>query len=204
MYILLHKRLNAFLVASETRGTGNDMAATSRRAANLMDNLDDSRSFLFRHSLEVTLEMVQVVLLTFEWYFSTFMLTYAFPLAINMGLTSIPIFVVAVIPLIVVFVLLPWLLMMVTVLSSSGNNLDETAVQSIVKRSKVPRDELPPRMRVMLERQDARNNRKATRVGLEKRSTLEAPNAPGGRRPAMPQVEPVSYTHLTLPTKRIV
>lgn len=200
MYILLHRRLNAFLAASETRGDASEAILSTRRTANQMDNLDDSRSFLFRHSLEVTLEMLQVVLLTFEWYFSTFLLTYAFPLAENMGLTSIPIFVAAVIPLIVVFALLPWLLMMITVLSSSGNNLDEATVQSIVRRSKVPRDELPPRMRLMLERQDARARQKASRVRLEVRSTssrLQSPPlmAPGSRprpqgvRPSLPQHE---------------
>lgn len=145
-------------------------ALTNRQAA--VDNLDDSRAFLFRRSLEVTLEMLQTLLLSLLWYMATFLLSFSYQLGAHMPEYAAPIIVLAVLPIAVVIVLLPWTLMLITILGSLGNNLEEHTVQTQIRKAGVPIDELPEKMQAALRANAQRKlMRQVRRSGMQARQT---------------------------------
>lgn len=164
IYFKLTRRLNKFLKTK--RGGGDGVGAAGGGGAGGLetalqasqDLLDDSKAYLFRRSTEATLEIVQVIILFLEWYIATFFLSYAYQITANLGGIAVPLFIFALLPAMVVIGLLPWLLMVITMLSALGNNLDEATVMYLVRKSGIPEEEWPPQMRPGNKRAMSENN----------------------------------------------
>ena len=111
------------------------------------DTLDDPRVYLFRRSIDSTLELLQIVLIALEWYTATFCVSYAVPIFNNFDIPIIVVlYVVAAGPLMVI-PFLPRTLTMISMMASLGTSLDERAVQYFIRKAKIPEDELPAKMR---------------------------------------------------------
>lgn len=176
MYKMLSYRLTQFLAMTESSTGASslqqrllDNGSSSARATNAVDNLDDSRAFLFRRSLEVTLEMLQILLLALLWYISTFVLSFSYPIVNSLRDYAAPIIIAAVMPIVIVMFLMPWTLMLITILGSLGNNLDENTIQTQIRKAEVPIEELPEKMREALRANAQRKLAKQVRKGLQTR-----------------------------------
>ena len=111
------------------------------------DALDDSRSYLFRRSLQATLELMQTVLLLHEWYLATFALGFAYQIVMELTVAWTVVFLVfAAAPTLTIFLLLPRAMLAVTILGSLGTSLDENAVQYFIRKANVPQEEWPAKM----------------------------------------------------------
>lgn len=166
LFVTLIRRLDNFLEGTRSSAVQAAAVATSRRAlygANAsaplaggettvtIDSLDDPRSYLFRRSLDATLELVQATMLITQWYFATFVLGFVYQLIFLVSLPySVPVLVLGVVPIVVPMIFTPRLLLVVTILGSLGTNLDEYAVQYLIKAAKIPEAEWPEKMRKRL------------------------------------------------------
>eukprot|EP00744_Colponema_vietnamica_P019122 GILI01027041.1.p1 GENE.GILI01027041.1~~GILI01027041.1.p1 ORF type:complete len:306 (-),score=41.76 GILI01027041.1:66-941(-) len=176
LFLIMHKilsnRLTQFLAMTENSsggGAGGIQARLLDGGARAADSLDDSRAYLFRRSLEVTLEMLQILLLALLWYVSTFVLSFSYPIVNSMPDYAAPIIVAAILPVVIVMILMPWTLMLITILGSLGNNLDENTIQTQIRKANVPIDELPEKMREALRANAQRKLVKQVRKGLQVR-----------------------------------
>ena len=158
LYYRMHSSLNEFLDAKPKRSGedigGADMAAPEGGGAagvqmlNTKDMLEDPRAKLFRRSREATMEVVQILVLCFEWYTSFFFLSFSNEAITNLGVGgAVGVFITALIPVIVMCALLPWFLTMISLLSCLGTSLDEGTVQHLIIAAGVPEDEWPLPMR---------------------------------------------------------
>jgi hypothetical protein len=155
-FFSLKRRLTGFLngtrsvYGGNSRGNGLDapLAANLGGAGTVAaDTLDDPRIYLFRRSVESTVELLQIILICLEWYTATFSVSFIIPIYDGFPIhTMVILYVVAAGPLAMI-PLLPRTLMMISMMSSLGMNLDERAVQYFIRRAKIPEDELPAKMR---------------------------------------------------------
>ena len=152
-FFSLKTRLTNFLNGTRSVYAGGprangvlDQPLTSA-AADGFDTLDDPRVYLFRRSVESTLELLQIILIALEWYTAMFCVSYAVPIFNNFPIvTMVILYVVAAGPIMII-PFLPRTLMMISMMASLGTNLDERAVQYFIRKAKVPEDELPVKMR---------------------------------------------------------
>ena len=94
------------------------------------------------------MEVVQILVLCFEWYTSFFFLSFSNEAITNLGVGgAVGVFITALIPVIVMCALLPWFLTMISLLSCLGTSLDEGTVQHLIIAAGVPEDEWPLPMR---------------------------------------------------------
>jgi hypothetical protein len=152
----LRRRLAAFLKgtrsaysggAAHTQGPDAPMTSSTRDAPPSVDTLDDPRNYLFRRSVESTLLLLQITLICLEWYTATFSVSFIIPIYDSFPVhTMVVLYVVAAGPLVII-PLLPRTLMMLSMMSSLGTNLDEVAVQYFIRKANIPPDELPAKMR---------------------------------------------------------
>jgi hypothetical protein len=126
------------------------------------DNLEDPRSLLFRRSREATMEVIQVLIVYLEWYTATFFVSFSGDIVSRFGVSGIPFFIGAFIPVVGVVVMLPWLLQMVTMLSSLGNNLHEEVVRHLIIKAGVPEQDWPAPMREAIEREREKERERAS------------------------------------------
>lgn len=193
--VLLTKRLNLFLESEGSSQSHVAVVASTKRSLQgahegpqneatgaTLDTLDDPRSYLFRHSLDATLELVQLTMLVTQWYVSTFALGFVYQCIFRVDIAyGAPLLVAGFVPFIVPMLLSPRLLFVVTVLGSLGTNLDEYAVQYLIKAAKIPEAEWPEKMRRRLVTgQEFARQRRATqlqpREGTEAEGSLAPPN----------------------------
>merc|ERR1711907_881352 len=99
------------------------------------------------------MEIIQVLIVYLEWYVSVFFVSFSGDIASNFGFSGIPFFIAAILPVIGVIYMLPWLLQMVTMLSSLGNNLHEEVVRHLILKAGVPESDWPLPMREAVERE---------------------------------------------------
>lgn len=168
VFLLLRRRLAAFLEGPEAPSSSNGRrisAASAKRALApeerarpdstaaivSLEELDDPRSYLFRHSLDATLELIQLTLIVTQWYVAAFSLGFSYQCVFRMGIAyGIPTLIAGFLPFFVPLLLSTRLLFMITVLGSLGTNLDEYAVQYLIKAARVPESEWPEKMRKRL------------------------------------------------------
>jgi hypothetical protein len=166
VYYYIWRQLESFLEKKQQRGGVIGATAEDGEggdvSANLInrDNLEDPRSLLFRRSREATMEIIQVLIVYLEWYVSTFFVSFSGDIAKNFGLQGIPFFVAAIIPVVGVIFMLPWLLNMVTMLSSLGNNLHEEVVRHLILKAGVPESDWPAPMKEAIEREREKEREK--------------------------------------------
>jgi hypothetical protein len=190
VFVMLLRRLDAFLegTRSAQRASSPPPASTATvvgaEVVISIDTLDDPRSYLFRHSLDATMELIQTLLLVVQWYTATFVLGFMYQCVMVVDLAyGIPVLVAGAIPFFVPMFLMPRLLLTVTILGSLGTNLDEYAVQALIKSAKVPESEWPAKMkRRLLASKKLKDKRRKSR--LEPSAT--ALDSPSGGAAALP------------------
>ena len=106
------------------------------------------------------MEIIQVLIVYLEWYVSTFFVSFSGDIVTHFGLVGIPFFVAALLPVVGVIWMLPWLLNMVTMLSSLGNNLHEEVVRHLIIKAGVPESDWPLPMREAMEREREKEREK--------------------------------------------
>ena len=147
------------------------------------DELDDSRAHLFRRSREATIEVVQVVVLSFEWYVSAFFLSYSYQITTSLEGAAAPIFLLAILPVAFFLALLPWVLIIITMLSYLGTNFDEQLVQHLIESS-AP-------IRTLSSSVELTRKAQSPRTEAGKTNPLSSPKSPQQQRP-LPQDAVVS------------
>lgn len=125
--------------ASNSGGEGTELTASTPLDANLVpskSDLDDPLSFLLWQSQENSIAMVQAVLMFLVWYAAVFCLNmvYASFTLPNIGLTLL-IVCVAIAPIVVFVVIVPWTLTTIAILSSLGTNLREDWVKALLAKA---------------------------------------------------------------------
>jgi hypothetical protein len=163
LFLIIHhtlsRRLDNFL--SKQKRPDNEQAMTAMSSHDhggeqgliTRDDLEDSTAHLFRRSREATMELLQVIILSLEWFTATFFLSFSNEIVTYLGwYAAAPLFLLAALPAIIFSVMLPWTLTVITLLSSLGTNLDEDSVRYLIIKAGVPEAAWPPHMREALRR----------------------------------------------------
>lgn len=197
VFVMLLRKLDAFLDGSRgaQRNTANPPPSTVVVGAEVVisvDTLDDPRSYLFRHSLDATMELIQTLLLVVQWYTATFILGFMYQCIMRVELAyGIPVLITGAVPYFIPLFLMPRLLLTVTILGSLGTNLDEYAVQALIKSAKVPESEWPAKMkRRLLATKKLKDKRRKSRLEPSA-TTLDSPTL-GSTSPVPPPAVPMS------------
>lgn len=197
VFVMLLRKLDAFLDGSRgaQRNTANPPPSTvvvGAEVAISVDTLDDPRSYLFRHSLDATMELIQTLLLVVQWYTATFILGFMYQCIMRVELAyGIPVLITGAVPYFIPLFLMPRLLLTVTILGSLGTNLDEYAVQALIKSAKVPESEWPAKMkRRLLATKKLKDKRRKSRLEPSA-TTLDSPTL-GSTSPVPPPAVPMS------------
>eukprot|EP00760_Papus_ankaliazontas_P023064 PhM_4_TR19139/c0_g1_i2/m.14799 len=146
IHAVLQHRLAQFLNAridtnmDSTVTKGGHMANLQQRLVN-KDDLEDPQSYLPWQSKESTLELLQLVIMFFEWYLSVFMLSFTWAIFKFVPSYAVPLIVAAIVPFVIFLFFFPWTLTTVTIMSSLGASLDEGVVKLIIDRQRSRKDD---------------------------------------------------------------